>query len=130
LLENHTRTGRGRMQKECQTSLFPDHYLYSLLSGDQTGTSASCLISVGGYCYFGDLFHSIYLFCSWDNQASLGPRMMMSIFPQWGNNINPGVLLMSFGDLLQRDKKAFPHIIQPAISTIKSHWSLLAVDVK
>lgn len=52
----------GQEQRRHQIGLFADHYLHSLLSGDWTGTSASCLISVGGYHYFCDLFHSICLF--------------------------------------------------------------------
>lgn len=73
-----------REQRGCQLGLFADHYLHSLSSGDRTGTSASCLISVGGYRYLCDLFHSICLFCSWYNQASLGPGMVMSIFSSVG----------------------------------------------
>lgn len=75
---------RAEKMSDSQTGLFPDHYLHSLLSGDQTGPSASCLISVGGYHYFCGLFHSICSFYSWYNQASLGPKMMMSVFSPLG----------------------------------------------
>lgn len=46
----------------CHMGLFPPHYFHGLLSRDEMGRSASCLISVGGWCYFCDLLHYIWLF--------------------------------------------------------------------
>jgi hypothetical protein len=62
LLEMQTGRLKGGGQTGCQTVLFPDHYLHGLLSGNGRGRLASCLISVGGYGYFCDLCHSIWLF--------------------------------------------------------------------
>ena len=60
-MEIQTRTG-GERRRECHMGLFPPHYFHGLLCRDEMGRFASCLISVGGYCYFCDILHCVWLF--------------------------------------------------------------------
>lgn len=92
-------------ERGCHMGLFPPPYFHGLFCRGETGRFASCLISVGGYCYFRDILHSIWLSVLGTTRPLWGCCCWCLYFSQCENKIGHEILLMSWGYLLLRDKK-------------------------
>lgn len=109
---------------ECHMDLFPPHYFHGLLSRDEMGNQASCLISVGGWYYFCDLLRISGCLSLIQQGLSGAYDDDVNYFPQRENKIDCGILLMSFGYLLLKDKKPSTHYMTGNLDTpSQSLWS-------
>lgn len=110
--------------EECHKGLFPPHYFHGLISRDEMGRYASCLISIGGCYYFSDLFRLSDCLSLIHRGLSGSYDDDVNYFPQRENKIDCGILLMSFGYLLLRDKKPSTYYMTGNLDTLsQSLWS-------